>query len=415
MQNTIYYPKARWFMLATVTVGYLTVGLLLIAPSTIIGVIAEEFGITAGQASAAMMGVYTLSAAIATIASGPLIDRFGIAPAIITGSFIAVLAPLSTLLLGYTIKGAIVTRILTGLAAGPMSACVSAVAARWFPPDERGIFAGVQGSGLAIGIAIGFSAMPAALQLTGKWQSGVALLSVLPVITLIMTVITGFIHEPEYITEETNAPVESEHHFKIAIQQPAFYVGIISMFAFMWIMNSFNDLTPGYIAIPDTGLGFGPASAGKYMGSVQIGMILGSIACGFIMEKIFKGWIKPVVMSGFLFAAVFMMSVKFDIVWGNAALLTGCLFFAGFFEGFIVPMIAAFISMYYPKNIVGKVYGLSFGISIFGGTIGVLVGSVFLHFSGHYDLSIIAVSVVAFIGFMVSMGLNPPKVFRGNR
>jgi hypothetical protein len=60
------------------------------------------------------------------------------------------------------------------------------------------------------------------------------------------------------------------------------------MFFFMWINYSFNDLTPGYIAIPDVGLGFGPIVAGKFMGVVQTGMILGSIACGFIMEKLLK-------------------------------------------------------------------------------------------------------------------------------
>jgi MFS family permease len=412
MGKAIIYPKFRWFMLVTVTIGYLTVGTLLIAPATVVGIIAKDFGITAGQVSAAMMGVYTLSAAIATIASGPLIDRFGIAPSIIAGSFLAVVAPLLTLAVGDTIGGAVFTRILTGLSAGPMSACVSAVAARWFPPEERGIFAGVQGSGMAIGIGIGLAAMPAALKLTGRWQSGIALLAILPVITLIMTGITGFVREPEF-AEERNAAPESGKDFKIALRQLPFYVGLLCIFIFMWIQNSFNDLTPGYIAIPDTGLGFGPAAAGKFMGAVQIGMILGSIACGFIMQKLLKGRIKPVVLTGFLLAAVFMFSVKFKFVWGTPGLLAGCLFLAGFFEGFIVPMIVTFISMYYPKNIAGKVYGMSFGIGVFGGTIGVLLGSTFLHFSGHYNLSIIAVSIVGFIGFLVAMGLNRPKAFIG--
>ena len=180
----------------TVTVGYLTVGMLLIAPATVIGIIAKEFGMSAGQASAAMMGVYTLSAAIATIVSGPIIDRFGVSPSIIGGSILSVAAPLLTPVMGDSIGGAIITRILTGLGAGPMSACVSAVAARWFPIHERGIFAGVQGSGMAIGIAIGFGAMPAALQAIGNWQSALAALSVLPIVTLILTIITAFVKEP---------------------------------------------------------------------------------------------------------------------------------------------------------------------------------------------------------------------------
>jgi MFS family permease len=117
------------------------------------------------------------------------------------------------------------------------------------------------------------------------------------------------------------------------------------------------------------------------------------------------------VLTGFLLASIFMLSVKFEFVWGKTGLLAGCPFFPGFFESFIVPMIAAFISMYYPKNIAGKVFGISFGISIFGGTAGVLVGSTFLHFSGHYNCSIITVSIVAIIGFLIAMGLNRPKAF----
>jgi len=47
--------------------------------------------------------------------------------------------------------------------------------------------------------------------------------------------------------------------------------------------------------------------------------------------------------------------------------------------------------------------------------VGVMAGSALLHFSGHYDLSIITVSGVAFLGFIISLGLNPPKVFSENR
>ena len=112
--------------------------------------------------------------------------------------------------------------------------------------------------------------------------------------------------------------VDTGHDFKLALRQLPFYAGLLCMFAFMWMQNAFNDLTPGYIAIPDVGLGFGPAVAGKYMGAVQIGMILGAIACGFIMEKLLKGKIKPVVITGFICTAIFMLFGKIRICLGNA-------------------------------------------------------------------------------------------------
>ena len=76
-------------------------------------------------------------------------------------------------------------------------------------------------------------------------------------------------------------------------------------------------------------------------------------------------------------------------------------------------MIATFISMNFPKHIVGKIYGISFGISIFGRYNRCIYRiNLFCYYSGHYDLSIITVSVVAFIGFIIAIGLNRPKVFR---
>jgi hypothetical protein len=60
MNGSIGYPTFRWFMASTVTIGYLLIGILLIAPSTIIGIIAKDFNITVGEASLYAMGTYTL-------------------------------------------------------------------------------------------------------------------------------------------------------------------------------------------------------------------------------------------------------------------------------------------------------------------------------------------------------------------
>ena len=415
MENEFTYPRFRFFMMLTVAFGYLVIGVLLIAPATIVGIISKDLSVTVGQASMITMGTYTLAAAIAAILSGIFIDRFGVPVTITVGSAIVVVASLATPFVGGTVAGLAVTRILVGLGGAPIAACCATVAVRWFPEKERGIFAGLQGAGVSIGIAIGFVIVPQLMKgLGGSWLAAIGWLSIGPIITLVLCVVTLFAKEPEFhldvhAREELAA---SASDFGLTVRQPAFYIGIACFGAFCWIMNAFNDLTPGYIAVPPpTGLGFGPDVAGQSMMFVQIGMIIGSIATGFILWKIFKGRVKPVLTIGFVAAAVCMLSVKFEAVWGNRGMLTAALFLAGFFEAFIIPAMAVFIAKNYPASVSGRVYGISLGVSFIGSALGVTIGSTFLHYTGNYQISIFVVFIVAVLGCLASLGLNPPRAF----
>lgn len=416
MENELKYPGFRWFMMLTVAYGYLVIGVLLIAPATIVGIIAKEMSITVGQSSMITMGTYTLAAAVAAILLGVFIDRFGVPKIITVGSIIVVAAALATPFVGHTPGGLAITRIMLGLGGAPIAACCATVAARWFPEHERAIFAGVQGAGVSIGIALGFVIVPQLIHaLNGNWLATIGWLSIGPIITLGMCVVTIFVPEPKFhLTAQARVDsAASGSEFGLTVRQSAFYVGIACFAAFCWIMNAFNDLTPGYIAIsPPTGLGFGPAAAGQSMMFVQIGMILGSIATGFIFEKIFRGRVRPILAIGFLAAAVCMLSVKFEPVHQNRGTLSLALFLAGFFQSFTIPVMAAYIARHYPASVSGRVYGISFGMGIIGSALGVSVGSTFLHFTGNYQMSILVVFIVAVLGCVAALGLNPPKAFR---
>lgn len=416
MQNDFVYPNFRWFIMLTVAFGYCVIGVLLIAPATIVGIIAKEMSITVGQASMITMGTYTLAAAVAAILSGIFIDRFGVPKTITAGSIIVVLAVLATPFVGHTAGGLAITRIFVGLGGAPIAACCATVAARWFPEHERAIFAGIQGAGASIGIALGFVIVPQIMKAAnGNWLFTLGWLSIGPIVTLILCIVTIFVPEPKFHladqTDSDSGPLGNV--FGLSVRQSAFYIGIACFGAFCWIMNAFNDLTPGYIAVaPPTGLGFGPTVAGQSMMFVQIGMIIGSFATGFIFQKIFKGKTKPVLATGFMAAAICMLSVKFEAVYANKGVLITALFFAGFFQAFIIPVMAAFIARHYPASVSGRVYGISLGTSFIGSALGVFVGSTFLHFTGNYQASILAVSIVAVLGFLAALSLNPPKISR---
>jgi ACS family glucarate transporter-like MFS transporter len=219
-QGTPAYPRFRWFMLVTVTFGYFAAGVFLIIFAPILGVVAQDFGISIGEATLLLITTFAFSNAVATIGSGMLIDRFGVRPCIIAGGVLTVLAALSVPVLGGSLAGMVAMRVLLGLGFGPVSACVSAVAARWFPPPERGLVAGVQGSGIALGIALTFGAMPAASQAYhGNWRAGMSWFAIVAIVGLVLCLLTLLGKEPEVpwerklltLLETSNWPCGNRH------------------------------------------------------------------------------------------------------------------------------------------------------------------------------------------------------------
>jgi nitrate/nitrite transporter NarK len=70
-----------------------------------------------------------------------------------------------------------------------------------------------------------------------------------------------------------------------------------------------------------------------------------------------------------------------------------------------------FIANTYPERITGTVGGLTMGIGIFGGAIGVGVGSTALAVTKMYNASITIVFIVCIVGAIAAFGMNPPRVF----
>lgn len=404
-QQFVRYTRFRWLILANATVNYAAFSAVLMAYAPILGVLAAEFHVTVGEASLFAMATLTLAAAIGTLLSGVLVDRFGAVPCLIGGAALMVMATLLTPLCGYRLAGIALMRVLAGIGGGPISACTSSVAARWFPPHERGIFTGAQGAGYGIGIAIGFVAVPMALQRTADWRLAITWIVVIPAIGLVLSLASLFGKEPAlpYSTAPTAKQLGARSDFGMALGRPVFYVAVFLLFAAMWLSNAFNSLTPAYIAVPPPlGLGLGAVVAGKYMVAVQLGLILGPIAGGILMERSFHGSARPVVMIAFLLTGLFMGAIKFPIVHATAWAIPGELFLAGFFLGFIIPVVSAAIAHRYPPQIVGKLFAIAFGVSVFGASVGVAVGGTLLHYTNSFTWPVLVLVLVSALGFVLS-------------
>ncbi|MBP2653507.1 MAG: transporter transrane protein [Firmicutes bacterium] len=408
------FPKFRWFVLATLCLVTATTAVVLISPASLIGAIAKGLRISPGEATGAAMGTFNFCVAISCLCGGMLLDRFGTVRVWIVCLIMIAVGEIGASSLGDSIFGFYILRLIQGLGTGPIMASTVRVAAQWFPPNERGIVAGVQGLAMGMGTCIGAVVSPMILAVSGDWGMTMGWLGVMPVIALVMTVVIGFGPEApnEHLVQANRETQESRSDFALAIRMPATWGAIICVVLLSWVMQGFNDLIPGYIAIePPVGLGRNPVVAGQFMMVLQIAFMAGAILSGFIVDRLFEGRSRPVVFLGFLGTAIFCFAVRFSFVHSSNFILLVDLALTGLCQSVCIPATIAFIARSYPGHITGRLGGLAQGIGVFGGTAGVTLGAYALDSSGYYNNSILAVVIIAFIGCGCALLQKPPEVF----
>lgn len=405
------YPNYRWFPLSTLIIAHIFQGMALIGPTPLVGSIAETLNVNLGAATAAAMLPFTLMTAISGLISGMIIDRWGLAKTYVLFCSIATVSALLIPLFGTSIAGLILLRGLQGLGCGPIAASAPKLASEWFPRTQRSMVQGVTGASLSLGIVLGLNIGPIITEMR-NWNTALTVLGGLMIIAVISSVIFIFGPESPGSIEDQATKDDITKDFKKVFVLPAFWMTFVAAFTLSWVMQGYQDLTPGHIAVPPpAGLGLGSVVSGQMMGLLVFAFILGSLATPIIAEKIFKGRYGRVVTISFFLTAFFCLSVMCPIVKFNIPVLVTCLFLAGFFMGMPMANSMSFIANNYPEHITGSVGGFTFGLAIFGGSIGVAAGSAALHITGMYNVSIIIVGAVAVIGAIAGFGIKPPKVF----
>ncbi len=408
------YPSFRWFILVTLGLATMNTSIIMISFAPLMGDIAKNLGLNLGAATGAFMGVFNLVIATCCLLGGFLCDRYGVVPVFFVGHVIMILSSLAFPLFAQSFGSAMLLRIIQACGMGPILATASPVAAQWFPEKERGIVMGIQGMTVSLGIAVGFIAAPAAFAETGTWQATMAWLTIPYFAGLVLIAIVGFGPKSPVRSScgDGSTPASEAHDYKLALRQPVTWLGLFLVFCLCWILSAFNDLTPAYLAIDKPiGIGYGRMTAGKLMMALQIAFMVGAVVSGFIMQKVFKGSARPVIMIGYVLEAAFCTSIMWPAVYSSVGALLIFLITIGFFMAWPVPNALAFVSMHYPPGIAGKIGGMWLGIGLYGGSIGIIVGSIALHRTGNYHTSIVIVGILALIGLILSAFLKPPKIF----
>jgi MFS family permease len=383
----------------------------LIGPTPLVGSIAETLNFNLGAATAAAMLPFTLMVAIGGLISGMVIDRWGLAKTYVLFCSMETAAALLIPVLGTSAMGLILLRGVQGLGCGPITASGPKLASEWFPRSQRSMVQGVTGASLSFGIILGLNIGPVIADMR-NWVTALTILGGLMIIAVILSIIFVFGPESPGSIADQATKEDISKDFKKVFGLPAFWMTFISTFALSWVMQGYQDLTPGHIAVESpVGLGLGSIVAGRMMALLVFAFILGSLAAPIIAEKIFRGKYGRAITISFFFTAFFCLSVMCPLVKSSTPVLVTCLFLAGFFMGMPMANGMSFVANNYPEHITGSVGGFTMGLAIFGGAIGVAAGSAALHITGMYNVSIIIVGVVAVIGAIAGFGIKPVRIF----
>ncbi|GAB6156439.1 hypothetical protein JCM17380_51910 [Desulfosporosinus burensis] len=412
--KAVVYLKYRWFVMVTMIIGVIAQGVIMIAPSPLIGEVAKYLGRDLGVVTFTVMGLWTVTVCIGGIIGGAVVDRVGIVKVYLVCSVLLILSAVLIPVVGPNLPAIIVLRLIGGLGTGPILTTISRMAAEWFPVKERGLITGVNGMATALGIFIGFGAAPAVFSANQSWPVTMVWMASPACIFLVFAVMMAFGPKaPELIAEEHEDVHAAKNDFKLALGEPIIYLVVVYVFLFNWLIQGINDLTPGYFAIPaPVGVGWGPMVAGQLMMIFQFVFMVGSLVSGWLNDKVYKGNSKLQIMLAYILTGVYFF-VKFSGVTGQGPnpLLLVVMLVTAFFMGQGIATIMAFIAKSYPEHITGKVGGMAMGLGLIGGTVGVGMGSSALTATNTYQVSILIVTIVAIVGFFAAMAFKKPKAF----
>lgn len=412
--NEIVYPRWRWFALIAMGAAAAATIANIVAPATLIGEIAKSDGISMGAAALATMGMLDLSTGLSGLVGGFLADRFGFGRIWLASFTMMIIGALLMPIFGHTFAGLAAVRLLQGCGAGPVIATLPMGAMRWFPPHNRGIVIGVQGTMVSVGAAGSLLFVPAVFQLTGQWTQALAWMAVFSGAGVLAALV--MVLGPKPPVAEGAPDARGGHgalaagELKRVLMLPATLGAMACGFFFTWHLRSFNDMIPAFLASDrPAGLGLGPMGAGSIMSVVQIAFMVGPLLGGLLTDKIFRGSARMLIMLGFLIASVSTYALVSPVVTSNPTLLFALLLTCGLTMSITSPQVMTFVVKSHPPHVIGRLGGLLMAFNILGGLVGVGAGSYALHVSGAYHWTIVLISLAPIGGIISAAFLVAPK------
>jgi MFS family permease len=410
MENAVVYPKFRIFVGIASAWAWLNIGWVIVGFAPLEHFIADEFQVPLGLVMIGVMAMNAIAGGVAVILCGPLVDKFGPRKMLFVSGILCTLYGLLIPFVCKTFTLTIIMRMVAGLVGhGPIFSGKAAMAQRWFPRKEQGTWIGIWNATFACGSAIMYQVyFPLLKHFEGEWRDVAAFVAVPSFILAILMGIALFGKEPP-LQRHGGPAGAAQKDFSIALKLATFWAGGILLGCAQGIMQSVQALTAAYLM---RGLQWRPFVAGPLLTSVQIGMVLSGFLLGAALIYIFRGKVKYMAAIGFLCAGMAAFGLTSTFAIGGPSHMRICLFVVGFFMNIGYPAVTTFVTANYPPHILGKVFGVCGGLSVFIGASLSAVAGILLDkshtFQSAYNF-ILGIGIFATIVTLIF--LNPVKVF----
>jgi MFS family permease len=406
MNESLKYPAMRWLVLLAGGLTVLAGNMYIISFASILPDIAGDLGIEIGTATN-FMSVFMLVASISIIIGGLLCDRFGILVVLMLSALFASGGALLMPWLGKAYSTALVARAFEGIGTGFGFCLLSPIMATWFPKKEQGIAAGLLGTATALGAVIGYPLSSGVFAATGSWQEMSAWISIVGWVPFVLVIILMVLPKPELPSHAPAMETSDVGVFRKQLAEPMTWICMLVVFFAAWQLQTIYNITPTYFSA-DTplGLGLGYMTASKLMIGASLAGVVAPIISGIIQDKVFKTNARPFMFIGFALCCVFMYLLLLPAVNGANGPLLACIILAAAGVAVLYASLPLFVSLNYPLQVIGKVFGIVFGLGAFGGATGLFAAGVAVDANGNYHLAITLISLAALAGLVCVLFLR---------
>ena len=230
---------SRWRILALVWLAYLCFGLTASTIAPLVEPILQDLDMTSGQMGL-VLGVWQLMFIVSASPLGTLVDRIGERRAIAIGLSV-VLASLVLRGLAVDFVTLLLAVALFGLGGPVISIGAPKVVSLWFRGNQRGIAAGIYGTGPVTGMAIALStAASVVVPLTGSWR-GVSLVYGVVVAAVLLLWLLLARNAPPEARQDGNADAQDSNERGLSVLGDLLRVGnvrlILALGAVAFMLN----------------------------------------------------------------------------------------------------------------------------------------------------------------------------------
>lgn len=281
-----------------------------------------DLGIAEGQLGF-LSSVQTLTMALSSILAGSLMTKIGAKKTAVIGlSFLAVAG---ALFLAHPTSYTMIAiyRLLQGCGTGFTTSCALAMAAVWFPLNERGTASAVMAAFYGVSTTIVTAYSFRATNAGWAWDKTAGLFLLVPgiIIALIIivfykdietklgvSVIDDALENPVYAEVSTQtATYHKPENWSEAVHFPGFW--ICGIMLFFYCASCFT--TPFIVPLFLTAVGFDAAGSATVMSIGSMGTVVFCIVGGLVADRAMKGRRAEVTMAAFGGAAIVMLIMTF--------------------------------------------------------------------------------------------------------